>query len=38
MGARQVDALRYIDFANYIIQIDAYWENEKKKWESSNNA
>jgi hypothetical protein len=33
MDARQVDALRYGDFCNYIIQLDGYWEYKRKQAE-----
>jgi hypothetical protein len=31
-----MDALRYIDFASYILDIEAYWQREKERWEAMN--
>jgi hypothetical protein len=34
MGASEVDALRFLDFCVYVMEIDEYWAREKARMES----
>ena len=34
MDARQVDALRYLDFCTYIVEIDRYWDDMEKRYKA----